>query len=328
MRILQVNSAGTRGGGETHVIQLVEALRERGHDVFVAGRRNGPLEPDIRLPFFNSADLFTAHRLRSLLRKQQFDIVHAHVARDYTIVAAACWGMAAPKVVFTRHLLYAVHRHSLYNRVDAWISPTAQIQKTLAPLKPKRSIVIPNWVDLSKFAYRPHDFHRPVVIGLAGQISPHKGHDDAIEALRLLGPDYRLVIAGTGDGEYRAALKRKAADLPVEFLGFVPMVNSFENIDILILPSWEEPFGLVLLEAMASGIPVIATDRGGPPEFVRGLLIPPKDPNALANAIRSIGPGDFVAEAREHVEKNFDMHRVVPKIEELYSRLLSLNCPS
>ncbi len=128
MRILQVNSARTLGGGETHVLELVQMLRERGHDVVLAGRRNGPLKPDISLPFLNSADLFTAHRLRSILRKKPFDVVHAHVARDYSIVAAACWGMPTPKVVFTRHLLYPVQHHFLYDRVDAWISPTEQIQ--------------------------------------------------------------------------------------------------------------------------------------------------------------------------------------------------------
>src|SRR5689334_18934583 len=95
MRILQVNSARTLGGGETHVLQLVEALRARGHDVRVAGRRDGPLNPDISL---------TALRLRHTLKHEQFDVVHAHVARDYTIVAAAAWGIPHLKVVFTRHL--------------------------------------------------------------------------------------------------------------------------------------------------------------------------------------------------------------------------------
>ena len=66
---------------------------------------------------------------------------------------------AGLKVVFTRHLLYPVRQHFLYKRVDGWIAPTAQILKTLDPLKPKRSAVIPNWVDLERFPYRPHAFH-------------------------------------------------------------------------------------------------------------------------------------------------------------------------
>src|SRR5262245_52719857 len=183
MRILQVSSARNLGGGETHVLQLVDTLRARGHTVAVAGRRNGPLKPDIALPFLNSADLFTAYRLRSVFKHEQFDIVHAHVARDYTIVAAAAWGLPNLKVVFTRHLLYPVHTHFLYDRVDGWIAPTAQILWTLEPLKPKQSAVIPDWVDLERFPYRPHAFHSPVTIGLIGQIAPHKGHADGIDAM-------------------------------------------------------------------------------------------------------------------------------------------------
>src|SRR5262245_52658303 len=99
MRILQVSSARSLGGGETHVLELVEALRKRGHAVTVAGRRDGPLNPDIILPFLNSADLFTAHRLRSAIKREQFDVLHAHVARDYTISAAAAWGVESLKVV-------------------------------------------------------------------------------------------------------------------------------------------------------------------------------------------------------------------------------------
>ena len=103
------------------------------------------------------------------------------------------------KVVLTRHLLYPVRSNFLYRRVDGWIAPTSQILNTLARLKPRASAVIPNWVDLEKFAFKPHAPHRPLTLGLLGQISPHKGHDDAIEALRMLGAGYRLVIAGKGE---------------------------------------------------------------------------------------------------------------------------------
>jgi glycosyltransferase involved in cell wall biosynthesis len=323
MRILQVSSAPDIGGGETHVLQLVEALRKRNHTIAIAGRRDGPLKADIALPFLNSGDIYTALRLRSAIKRGSFEIVHAHVARDYPVVAAAAWGLAGLKVVFTRHLLYPVRKSFLYKRVDAWIAPTSQILKTLDPLKPKRSAVIPNWVDLERFPYRPHAFHVPAVVGLIGQIAPHKGHGDAIEAMRTLGTGFRLLIAGKGEPTYETMLKQKSADLPVEFLGFVQAAEFFEKIDILIVPSWEEPFGIVLLEAMASGVPVIATDCGGPNEIVRGTLVPPHDPAALANAIRSVRSNEGVRDARDHVEKNFDLRQVVPKIEGFYRNLLS-----
>jgi glycosyltransferase involved in cell wall biosynthesis len=118
-------------------------------------------------------------------------------------------------------------------------------------------------------------------------------------------------------------LKRKASGLPVEFVGFVSLPQFFEKVDIVVLPSWEEPFGIVLLEAMASGIPIVATNCGGPAEIARGLLVPPRDPAALAKTVRSVRPGELIREARQHVETNFDSRRVVPRIEEFYRKLLS-----
>jgi D-glycero-beta-D-manno-heptose-7-phosphate kinase len=328
---LQVSSARNLGGGETHVIELTETLRSLGHNVSIAGRADGPLHPDIRLPFLNSADIYSALRLRSLFKRQQFDVVHAHVARDYSVVTAAAWGVPRLKVIFTRHLLYPVRGHCFYRRVDGWMAPTAQIMKTLGPLSSKMSAVIPNWVDVKKFAFRPHAIHRPVTIGLLGQISPHKGHDDAIEALRELGSGYSLFIAGKGETSYVAGLKAKAAGLPVEFPGFVSLPDFFEKVDMLAVPSWEEPFGIVLLEAMASGVPVIATNRGGPPEIIRsklhGSLVPPRDSHALAAAIRELAQDDthrqsIATHARAHVEKTYDILKVVPRIEAFYQRAI------
>jgi glycosyltransferase involved in cell wall biosynthesis len=173
--------------------------------------------------------------------------------------------------------------------------------------------------------------HDPVAIGLLGQISPHKGHDDAIAALSLLGSGYRLLVAGRGEPQYVSTLKEKAVRLPVEFLGFVPLPEFFDKVDLLIVPSWEEPFGIVLLEAMSAGIPVIATDRGGPVEIIpsrlHGLLIPPRNARALADAIHTVAHDEefrlkIIRTAREHVETNFDIRKIVPRIEDFYRRVV------
>jgi len=331
MRILQVSSARNLGGGETHVLELTEALRERGHEVVLAGRPGSAIHPDIRFPFLNSVDLLTAYRFRRLLRRTQFDIVHAHVARDYTLTAAAAWSVPNVKVVLTRHLLYPVRPLALYRRIDGWIAPTSQILRTLAPLYPKKSAVIPNWVNLEKFPYCPHAaLHRPVNLGLLGQISPHKGHDYALEAMRMLGSRYKLLIAGKGDNAYTEDLKKRAVGFPVDFLGFVSLPDFFETVDILLAPSLVEPFGIVLLEAMARGVPVVSTAAGGPLDIVRsdvdGLLVPPRDAKALAGAVRKLAENDelrarIIAEARKRVEAEFDIRKVIPRIEEFYEQL-------
>ena len=331
MRILQVNSAETLGGGETHVLELTEFLRSRGHQVTVAGRPGGAVQPTVQFPFRNSADIFTALQLRRFLQQNPFDIVHAHVARDYTVVAAAVWGLPV-KLVCTRHLLYPVRRNPLYRRVDGWIAPTAQMLKTVQPLRPRRTAVIPNWVDLKKYSYSPHPVHHPITLGLLGQIAAHKGHEDAIEALRQLGSGYRLIVGGKGKDEYLARLREQCGNLPVEFLGFVEFQDFFKQVDILLVPSWEEPFGIVLLEAMAAGAPVISTSAGGPLEIIvhgeSGILVPAKNPNALAEAIRSLAGSesiraDIAKHARTRVETKFDIQNVVPMIEAFYKKVFN-----
>ena len=329
MRILQVNSASNLGGGETHVLELVEALRSRAHEVTVAGRQGGAVHPQIHFSFRGSADVLTAIRLRQFLKRGAFDIVHAHVARDYTVVAAAALDLPV-KVIFTRHLLYPVRGNPLYRRVDGWIAPTSQMLAKLDPLRPKRSALIPNWVDLNKFRFSPHAIHQPVNIGLLGQISPHKGHDDAIEALRQLGSGYRLIIAGRGEESYVAKLRERSRDLPVEFSGFAEFREFFDKVDVLLVPSWEEPFGIVILESMATGIPVISTTAGGPLDIIRpgvnGILVPSRNPPALATAVRSLSDehfrGAIVEQARKRVEEAYDIQKVIPKIEAFYFEIL------
>jgi glycosyltransferase involved in cell wall biosynthesis len=330
MRILQVNSAVSLGGGETHVLQLTEGLRKLGHQVIVAGRARGQLHPDITLPFLNSADFMSALKLRSVMRREKIEVVHGHVARDYAVVTAAAWRLGNVTVVLTRHLLYPVKRHILYRRVDGWLAPTAQILKTLRPLKPKRTSVIPNWVDTRKIAYRPHELHKTVTVGILGQIAPHKGHDDLVEAIRILGPSFRMLAGGTGDPDYIAALRQRAGALPVEFLGFTDAADFLSRIDVLAAPSWEEPFGIVLLQAMAAGVPVVATARGGPVSIIRpgedGLLVEPRDPNSLAHAIRELAERSelrekLVRQARVRVEEEFEMERLISSVADFYRKV-------
>jgi glycosyltransferase involved in cell wall biosynthesis len=326
MRVLQVSSPLQLGGGETHVIELTEALRHLGHEVIVIGRRGAAVKPQIEFSFLNSFDVGTALRLRALLKREHFDVVHAHVARDYPPVIGAAIGLPV-KVILTRHLLYPIKAKFLYRRVNGWIAPTKQILESLSPLKPRTAAVIPNWVDVEKFAFKPHPAHKPVTLGILGQISPHKGHSDAIEALRTLGSGYRLLIAGRGQEDYVKELTKKSAGLPVTFAGFVSLPDFFESIDVLLVPSWEEPFGIVVLEGMASGIPVIATAAGGPVDILRsgvdGILVPPKNPRALAEAVLALdGQRQSLIEAARHrAESEFDIRKVVPRIEAFYRKL-------
>lgn len=337
MNILEVCSAPKIGGGEIHVTQLVSALRKRGHRVSLAGRQESPLDCDYTLSHGPTGPLGATHQLRRIVREGQFDVVHAHRGRDYPIASAALLGNRACRLVLTRHLVHRVRRTPLYRRVDGWIATTPQIAGTLAHLRPRRLEVIPNWVDTARFPYRDAVYHDPVRIGLLGEIVSHKGHHEAIRTIRDLGSGFLLLVAGTGEDAYIRDLRERARDLPVEFPGFVDAAEFLAGIDILILPSWEEAFGIVLLEAMASGVNVVATAVGGPPGILdlgrAGLLVPPRDSGALAAAIRQLATDPGLAarlreEAHERVRHHYETSLVLPRIEAYLDEIVGAPDPA
>jgi L-malate glycosyltransferase len=185
------------------------------------------------------------------------------------------------------------------------------------------------------------------VLGVAAQITPWKGQDTAIRALarvRRRFPHAELVLAGEAkfvaqatrydNRAYLASLRRLVSELDLEpyvhFLGHrddMPVVLG--ALDVLLMPSWEEPFGLVAVEAMAVGTPVVATSVGGPPEVIvhgqNGRLVPPRRPELWADAVIALlsdaGERARIARAglataprfgrREHVRSVIDAYRMV-----------------
>ena len=107
-----------------------------------------------------------------------------------------------------------------------------------------------------------------LTIGFAGAIKPEKGIEVLLEALRRAGPGpWKLQIAGKGDDEYVSTLRNSYADLPIEWLGFVPIQPFLEGLDLMMIPSiWPEPMPRTLIEAMAMRLPVLVSDGGGSPE--------------------------------------------------------------
>jgi glycogen(starch) synthase len=205
--------------------------------------------------------------------------------------------------------------------------------------------LIPNQVDLSAFSspaesVRPELWgeERPVML-FAGRLEFEKGVQTALDALARIertAPGVGLVIAG--DGTYRSVLEERAAALAldgrVRFEGFVDesrLRSLYRSADLAVIPSLYEPFGLVTLEAMASGTPVVAADTGGLREIVEhdvsGLLFPPGDAHGLAAAagriLRDPALGARLArEARRGLEARSSWSAAAMATVETYRRAL------
>ena len=175
------------------------------------------------------------------------------------------------------------------------------------------------------------------VIGLVARFRPSKDHATLLRAFARLAPDYpRLHLALVGDGPLEPTLRRLAAELGVAdrvvFAGPVPgALRPQIAFDVAVLSSTAEGFPNVVVEALAAGVPVVATDVGGVRDSVEdgrtGLLVPPRDPEALAQAVARLladpAQASCYAEAgRDRVWQDFRQDAVVERLIDLYSTLV------
>lgn len=230
-----------------------------------------------------------------------------------------------------RHTLQRVAYRAAHKVVANSRAAAAQLLAEAVP--PSRIVVIPNGIDVSRYPAALARTPRRVVTTVAN-LRAEKGHDVLIAAVALVArgrPDAIFQIVGAGP--MREALERQAREARVEsmvrFLGHredVPQV--LDSSDVFVLPSRSEAFPNGVIEAMAAGLPVVASDVGGIPELItheqNGLLVPPGDPQALASAILRVinTPAEaatLAAAARETIEGNYSFDRMVGEFEALYA---------
>jgi L-malate glycosyltransferase len=364
MKILQVCSATEMGGGEVHVADLVRALAERGHAVYLAVRPDSPLREPLagviaswhEMPLRNSLDVQSARSIAELITQHGIDIVHAHVGRDYLVAALACRHAPGARLVLTRHHYLPLKRNALYRwllgGVSAVIAVSESVRESVIErlaLRPDAVHTIPNWVDPLRFQSIERDAARSLfrvrgslVVGCIGQITPAKGQEDFIRAAgRIINmrSDTEFLIVGEEkdpDGQFTSELKRLVETLRlgdrVRFLGRVlHMPELFAAVDIVVVPSWDEGFSLVTIEAMAARRPVIASNIGGIAQIVKdnstGLLFPPRDVRGLTEKLTwmlSDAPlrERLAVQAQREVYARFGREQTLDRIEALYKQVL------
>lgn len=272
-----------------------------------------------------------AHRLGRVMDDVRPDVVNLHNLAGFSAAAiGAAHGRALP-VVQTLHDYYFVcPRTAMFRAGRVCATPCRSCRAltrrrrrasrlvelaagvSAAMLRPlvaggafrdaaQRTVVPnPNPPAGAVVAGRRHAPGEALRLGFLGRLDVTKGLETLFDAMRRLGDlPVSAAIAGTGPAPYQRELEEAAAGLPVRFLGHVAPDTLFQQIDLLLVPSaWREPFGRVVQEAFATGIPVVGTDSGAIPEVIgtsgAGLCFPAQDSGALASLLRRL------------VEKGFD----------------------
>jgi glycosyltransferase involved in cell wall biosynthesis len=286
-----------------------------------------------------------AFRLARLLQESSTDIVHTHNTRPLVYGGAAGRLAQVRAVVHTRHgqRHFSTARQDRLFRAAArcadrivCVSEDAAARSRFAGIGGAAVRTIWNGVDLARFQGQSGSAGGPAVF--VGRLSPEKDVATLLRATSIVvqrEPSFRLQIAG--DGPCVAELHELAGALGVrgrvEFLGEVQDVPGLlRRAGVFVLPSLSEGLALTVLEAMACGLPVVATQVGGTPEAVlegeTGLLVPAEDPRALADALLRVHRDATLARTlgtagRARAHAHFDARVMVRRYESLYSEVLA-----
>lgn len=301
LSIVHVDSGRAFRGGQQALLTLARGLRARGHAQRIVGPPGSALIRRAREEGFEALAAGNIFALRRSLHG--FPIVHAHSGRAQTLAYFASLGLAATRVA-TRHVAFEprwprIHALKYSATCDGIIAVSKAVRRVLleAGVPEEKIAVIPGGVDLPREIATPQqrcaarrkynlaasDF----VVGHLGAFSHEKGQDVAIAAAAILRdrlPRLRMILAGEG------CPPAVPPGAPALLAGFIAdREEFFAALDLFIMPSRSEGWGLAAVEALARGIPVIASNTGGLPEIVEegktGWLVPPGEAQALAETI-------------------------------------------
>jgi rhamnosyl/mannosyltransferase len=368
MNLLQLNKFyhPEVGGIEEVVRAIAEGMNRRGHEsrVLVAvprgkGTRDAvegiPITRTASLGVAKSVPLSPTFPIRLWQASRDADIVHHHLPNPLSVVSHLATPSADAPVVATYHSdivrqqtalkLYRPLLHRFLDDIDHIFVTSPRLldhSEHLAPYREKASVV-PLSIDLDEYGQYdgppvdlPRHSDRPTLL-FVGRLNYYKGVEYLLDAMPSVDAD--LLIAGSGDrrDDLEARVDRLGVGDCVHFLGYVPedrLHGYYERADVFVLPSVEpsEAFGIVQLEAMAYGVPVVNTDLPtGVPWVSRdgetGLTVPPRDADALARAITALLDDPerrrrYGERARERVERRFGRERMLDTMEERYRAIV------
>jgi len=291
-RLLNIMLAKGRGGLETMALTYHNALSNISDSVTSLGHKDGKLKDCAQfLPIKASSDfdLMAAWQIKNALSKADFAFTHGNRATGLSLMWA---GKDRHKIIPVVHNFR--HKRHL-ERAHQLIAVSKSVAKSISQKHQDLKVhLIENFLPLT--AHDPkQNCQTPPHIGVLGRLHPNKGFDRlilALSALKASGHDFRLSIAGTGPEEahLRSLIDTHGLKNQTQFCGWIDdPVPYLRSLDLFVLPSRTEPFGIVLLEAMAAGIAVMATNIEGPKDLLaqqnRGIVIQGDDDIGVVEAL-------------------------------------------
>jgi glycosyltransferase involved in cell wall biosynthesis len=368
LKVIHIIGGGEFGGAEKHILNLAGAVDRQAVELTVCCLFSAPFVEiasragikTLALPMRNKADLGMIRKLAGLIQKGEFDLVHTHGVRANLLGRLAARQAGGKKVITTVHSLLERDYQDVISRsannlaerstrflTNHFIAVSQGLKDRLVAggIPEGRITVIYNGISVEEIrrsagAGSAGKKESTALIGIVARLHAVKGHRYFLEAARkvlLLKPEARFLIVG--EGPYRPVLEKLARSLGiadrVAFTGFVEEIYALmAALDLLVISSLWEGFGLTAAEAMVLGVPVVAACVGGLPEVVRhgetGLLVPPADAPALAGGI--LWMLEHPREAREMAEKGGEVVRqkftageMARRTAELYRRVAAEN---
>jgi len=362
-KVLHVLTDTNVGGAGRYLFNLLVGFPSKNYEFLVACPGGGELERELKargIRYFTltggESSLSFKHvgELFHIIKSEHVNIVHTHASLSGRIAGR----LAGCRVILTRHglntnskgpikrfLSYVIAR--MFTDKIIAISRAVKINLIETGVPADMIKIIHNGIDLSRFELIEPKLRGELglsddipIIGVVARIVLEKGYEYILKAMpKVLQSFPSTLLVIVGDGPLKAQMQELAVKLGIDrntvFLGYKRDIeNLIADFDVFVLPSVSEGLGLSLLEAMALGKPVIATEVGGIPEVVKngknGLLVPPRDEEALAMAILKIlSSRDFGLRlgqvAKDTVYEKFSAQSMALQTAKLYDDILPLN---
>ncbi len=360
MFVIHIDTAETWRGGQNQVLLTAVGQQARGHRVVLVAHPEGELRrratglvETVPIGAHGEMDLGAGWQLSRLLKRWQPDVLHAHDPHAVALGAVAL-SIGSPAslsvLVASRRVDFHIRGNAFsrwkYRRVTCFVAASRAIAAMLLEdgVEPGRVVTIHEGIDVDRVRQAPvakihEEFWLPAGVPVVGNIAalvPHKGQKHLIDAAALAireVPDAHFLILG--EGELRATLERQVKETHLEKHVLLPgfrtdVLSLLKAFDVFVMSSVTEGLGTSLLDAMAAGRPIVATDAGGIPEVVldgeTGLLAPARDHKRMADAIVRLLRDRHLRErlaaaGLERVRAEFSVDRMVGETLALYERL-------